>query len=357
MKMKLLNPGPVTLTERVRKALLRDDLCHRESEFAELTRGVMTRLSRVYPEAEKTHVPVLLTASGTGAVEAMLSLVPKAGKVLVVANGVYGERAAAMLEAQGKAFEIVKSGWLEPMDLGAAEALLKTKAFSHAFAVHHETTTGRLNDVGALGRMCKMHGTALLLDAVSSFGGEHIRFEDWNLEACAATANKCLHGVPGIAFVIAQKDALARPSGATSVYLDLKRYAAEQEKGFSPFTQSVQAMFGLDEALAEFAEQGGVEARNHAYRQRTALVMDGLAKMNVTTLLGSRDAYSSILTSYRMPSSLSYDKLHDHLKARGFIIYAGQGRFQGEIFRIAVMGDVTTSDIERLLDEIRSAVR
>ena len=358
--MKLLNPGPVTLTARVRAALQKDDLCHREPEFAELTKTVMKKIARVYPAAEKTYVPVLLTGSGTAAVEAMLgSLVPKgpAKKTLVVANGVYGDRAAAMLNAQGKNCEVVASAWTEPMNLEAVEKSLATGHFGHVFAVHHETTTGRLNDIDALGKLCVQYSVPMLLDAVSSFGGETIRFEEWNLEACAATANKCLHGVPGIAFVVVRNDVFGnRTTGATTVYLDLFRYQKEQEKGFSPFTQSVQVMYALDEALSELEDEGGAQARQELYAARSKAVREGLFALGIETFLGDPAVYGTTLTSFRLPANLPYEKLHKSMKDNGFIIYAGQGPFQGQLFRIAVMGDLSGSDLEAVVGIVRSSL-
>ena len=360
--MKLLNPGPVTLTARVREAMLRPDLCHREVEFAAMCTRILERLRRVYPEAAARYVPVLLTSSGTGAVEAMLSLVPRAEqsggkKVLVVANGVYGERAAAMLTAQAKAHDVVGSAWTAPMDLPAVERALASGAYGHVFAVHHETTTGRLNDVDGLGVLCKKFGVKLLLDAVSSFGGERLRFDEWNLEACAATANKCLHGVPGVAFVLVDEAVFTeRTSGATSVYLDLFRYRKEQKNGFSPFTQAVQAMYALEEALCELEDQGGWERRHQKYAALAGQVREGLFALGIRPFLEDAESYGSTLASYRLPAGLAYDHLHDHLKRAGFIVYAGQGPFSGEMFRVAVMGDVDAADMARLLVEIQAAM-
>ena len=111
---------------------------------------------------------------------------------------------------------------------------------------------------------------SLLLDAVSSFGGEAIDWEPWNLGAVAATANKCLHAVPGISFVVADRALLrARHGSSPAVYLDLQRYQAEQAIGFSPFTQAVHACFALDEALKELEDEGGWRARRQLYRQRS----------------------------------------------------------------------------------------
>jgi len=349
MTPKLLNPGPVSLTDRVRAALGRGDMCHREEDFAALARGVLERLGRVYPEAATSHVPVLLTASGTGAVEAMVgTLVPRDGRALVVANGVYGERVADMLRAQAKAHHVARSAWTAPMDVAEAARSLDGGRFTHVVAVHHETTTGRLNDLDALGRVCVARRVPLLLDAVSSFGGEAIRFGDWNLAACAATANKCLHGVPGLAFVLVARAALAAPGGASSVYLDLYRYVDEQARGIFPFTPAVQALFALDEALRELEDGGGADARRARYQALSARLRMGMRELGLETLIDEADL-SCTLTSYRVPASISYDALHDRLRGAGFVIYAGQGDFHGSVFRVAVMGDLTTADIDRLL--------
>jgi 2-aminoethylphosphonate-pyruvate transaminase len=351
---KLLNPGPVTLTSRVRAALTGVDLCHREPEFAALQSEIRRRLIGVYPQAARDYTAVLLAGSGTAAVEAMVgTFVPRQGHALVVANGVYGERMAAMLAAQGKTAHTARAAWTEPMDLLAAERLLAGEPrITHVLAVQHETTTGRLNNIAALGALCRRFDKPLLLDAVSSFGAEELDFENWNLAACAATANKCLHGVPGVSFVLARRDALAAESGATSLYLDLSRYYAEQEKGSTPFTMPVQVCYALAEALRELEDAGGWRARRAHYAALSALAFAGLQSQGVAPLLDIAAPSSPVLTAYRIPTGpagLDYASLHTALKAAGFVIYAGQGQFQHEIFRIAVMGDLAAADIERLL--------
>lgn len=356
--MRLLNPGPVTLTPRVRAALQRADLCHREVEFAALQRDVRARVERVYPEAAADYAAILLTGSGTAAVEAMVgSCVPREGHALVVANGVYGDRIAQMLAAQGKRATLLAADWLAGIDLAGADRALATDAsITHVLCVHHETTTGRLNDLAGLGALCVKHARPLLLDAVSSFGGEEIRFAEWNLEALAATANKCLHGVPGISFALVRKRTLAsRASGATSVYLDLWRHWKEQPGGWSPFTQAVHVVYALQEALAELDDEGGWRARHANYARRSARVRGALRELGVTTFLAEGEGvYSSILTSFHQPAGVAYEALHDGLKDRGFVIYAGQGPYSGKMFRIAVMGALSEGDLGELVDALRS---
>lgn len=348
----LLNPGPVTLSDRVRQALLRGDWCHREPEFAELTLDIKQRLVQLYPEAIQEYEAILLTGSGTCAVEAMLStLIPQDGKALVVCNGVYGERMAAMMTTHGKAITSVTSPWHEPIHLAEIQQnLSQDPAITHVVAVHHETTTGRLNQIAELGQLCKQQRVALLLDAVSSFGAEAIHFADWNLEACASTANKCLHGVPGLAFVLVKRSVFAsRSSAAGSLYLDLYRYGQEQTQGFSPFTQAVHVAFALQEALKELEDRGGWRARHLQYQALAHRIRENLQRLGFPLLLPPSD-YSVSLTSFRLPPRIAYPQLHDTLKQSGFIIYAGQGGLQNAIFRIANMGEIHPEDIDRLIN-------
>ena len=352
--MILLNPGPVTMTQKVRTALAGPDVCHREPEFKALVGRVREKIAAIY--GAEGFTPVLLGGSGTAAVETMLSVIPAGARSLVVANGVYGERMAAMLRAQNKPHEVVTSAWTSPMDLAAVETTLAAGTFSHVLAVHHETTTGRLNDIAALGALCKQTGIPLLLDAVSSFAGEDIRFEAWNLEALAATANKCIHGAPGVAFVLVKDEALARPSGASSVYLDLHRHAADQAKGSTPFTLPTHVSFALDAALDELAEGGGWKARHATYTARSSRVRSVLKELGIGLLLDSEVASGATLTAFRLPEGKTYEALHARLKNDGFIIYAGQGKFDGAIFRIAVMGDIPEPELDRLAGSLRAAL-
>jgi 2-aminoethylphosphonate-pyruvate transaminase len=357
-RMLLLNPGPVTLTSRVRGALTRGDWCHREPEFAHLVQSLNAALAAVYADLAGDYQSVLLTGSGTSAVEAMLaSFAPDARRTLVLVNGVYGERMARMLEAHGKPHAILAHPWTAPIDIAALErALLADACISHVAVVHHETTTGRLNDLEAIAQACRAAGVQVLLDAVSSFGAELLRGRDWNLAAVAATANKCLHGVPGLSFVLARRDLWQRPARPGSVYLDLHAYHRGQHgDGFSPFTQAVQVAFALEAALAEHREQGGWLARRATYRHRAARIGAVLATLGVAALLAPSES-SAVLCAYRLPGGRAYADLHAALKRAGFVIYAGQGHLSPAVFRIAHMGDIGEDDLARLESALVAAI-
>jgi len=346
--MLLLNPGPVTLSERVRRSLLQPDLCHRESEFFDLQDEARKRLLEVYALDPAAWTATLITASGTGAVESMIaSLVPADGRLLVIDNGVYGERITQICVQYGIAHERITGGWMEAPDWDAVSARLDRGSFSHAALVHHETTTGRLNDLSALAEICRTRGVGLLSDGVSSFGAEPIDFANASLAAVAGTANKCLHGVPGVSFVIARRAALARAAQRT-YYLDLARLARLQDERGTPFTPAVHACYGLVEALREFADEGGRSARHGRYAALAERVRAGLADHGVETAIPAGES-SVVLRAYRLPRGMTYQTLHDALKAEGFVIYAGQSGLSSTLFRVSTMGNLSAGDIDRLL--------
>ncbi len=350
--MLLLNPGPVTLTERVRRSLLQPDLCHRESEFFELQDEARQRLLETYTLDPAEWAAVLITASGTAAVESMMAaLVPESGRLLIVENGVYGERIAQICAQYRLAHERIVGDWMQAPDIETISARLESAsgvaAFTHLAVVHHETTTGRLNDLHPLAALCRAHGVGMLVDGVSSFGAEALDFSDSSLQAVAATANKCLHGVPGVSFVVARRSALARAAVRT-YYLDLGRLVRLQDQRNTPFTPAVHAYYALVEALREYAEQGGRIARYRHYAALSEQVRSGLAALGVETVLPPEQS-SVVLRSYRLPAVVDYDTLHDALKSQGFVIYAGQGSLSKTLFRISTMGHLTSADIERLL--------
>ena len=354
--MLLLNPGPVTLTERVRRSLLQPDLCHRESEFFDLQDEARARLVAAYELDPAEWAAVLMTGSGTAAVESMIAaLVPQDGKLLVIENGVYGERITQIATQYGIAHEVLKHEWMQAPDLAQIAARLDAGGYSHVAVIHHETTTGRLNDLGAIAGVCRSRGVKMLVDGVSSFGAEAIDFAGGDIDAVAATANKCLHGVPGAAFVIVRRSALTKAASRT-YYLDLGRLAKLQDQRNTPFTPSVHAYYALVEALREFDEAGGWRARHAHYKALADQAQAGLAARGMPLVLPEGES-SVVLRAYRLPQGVTYETLHDGLKARGFVIYAGQGGLSKELFRISTMGAIQAADVERLLEGFTALTR
>lgn len=356
----LLNPGPVVLSERVRKALAKPDLCHREQEFIDLQNKIRSDLLDVYQLSSEKWAGIVFTGSGTSAMEAMMtSLVPSHGKVLIIENGVYGERLSKIAQIHNIDHLIIHHEWGEEIDVEKLEGELRYhEAISHVAVVHHETTTGRLNNIDAISELCKKYGNIpILLDAVSSFAAEEIKFDEWNIAACAATANKCCHAVPGTSFVIANRQAMQQMSAtpARTLYLDLITYLDKQDNNGTPFTQSIQTFYALAEALDELKDKGGWQQRQQQYWQLMDIVRDGLEKLNIKAYFNKEEC-SCVLNAFHLPEGISYELLHDKLKAAGFVIYAGQGGFEKSLFRISCMGEISESDMKRFVSEMETLI-
>jgi len=257
-----------------------------------------------------------------------------------------------ILNVYGKPYEVLQFDLDEEIDIESLETQLKSdRDITNLTLVHHETTTGRLNPLDAIGKVCKDYNVKLFLDAVSSFGAEEIQGDAINLAAVAASANKCLHGAPGASFVIAHQDLWSnKPKQPSGVYFDLYSYLKlQQDEGFSPFTQATHVLYAFEKALEEFFEEGGWASRNKLYRGRANEVMKTLFNLGIESLIKAED-FSCVLHSYVLPKDQNYKDLHQFMKKNGFIIYQGQGDLSDKIFRISTMGDISSSDVKQLCD-------
>lgn len=353
----LLNPGPVNVTERVRQALLKPDLCHREKEFTDLMQSIRSKLVRAFG-IQNDYDAVLTTGSGTAALEmAVSSCLSEGRSMLVIRNGVYGERISAMAEAYGLNTLCLDTPWGEPPVLDSIEQALKQNPDIEVVAlVHHETTTGLLNPVHEIGELAQKYNKRFLVDSISGLAGDALDFDRAGVDFCVGTANKCLQGFPGVSFVLVRKTELPRLAKIPerSHYFNLYKNHQAQEKGDTLFTPAVQIHYALDVALDELIEET-VTGRINRYSRAVAMLRKGFQEMGLEFIV-PEEHRSNTLTALKLPKGTTYPGLHDRLKEKGFVIYAGQKKLSESIFRIANMGDVTTEEFQRLLDTLKNCI-
>lgn len=352
----LLNPGPCTTSERVKNALLIPDLCPREKDFGTLLSAVREKLLRVV-SAEATHTAVLLAGSGTAAMEAALgSVVGPADRVLIVDNGAYGRRAGQIAQALGLPHRMLSLAWGDyPHPEKIEAALAETPAVTHCFFVHHETTTGMLNPLDAIVDACRRRGVTTIVDAMSSFGGVPIDLRASPADFVISSANKCLQGFPGLSFVLARRDPLARTATLPrrSVYLHLHdNWRAQEETRQCLYTPPVQVLSALDAALDEFFAEGAA-ARHARYAACYATLLGGMKSLGFACFIPEA-WHSKLLTTFIEPDhpAWNFDAMHDYLYERGITVYPGK-LSAARTFRIANIGDLHLADLELLLAHLR----
>jgi 2-aminoethylphosphonate-pyruvate transaminase len=354
----LLTPGPLTTSMTVKRAMLRDR-GSRDRDFIELNARVRARLVGL-AGAEGTHVAVPLQGSGTFVVEAMLgTLIPRDGKLLVLVNGAYGQRMVRMAGYHRRAVVTLAMPEDQPNDPAALDrALAADPAISHVAAVHCETTSGILNPIEDIAAVTARHRRSLLIDAMSAFGALPLDAAKVPFDGLAASANKCLEGVPGVAFALIREAALRAAEGqAPCLSLDLHdQWLSMERTGQWRFTPPTHVLAALDQALAEHAAEGGTLGRGARYRENCRLLVAGMRELGFETLLPDH-LQAPIIVTFRMPADprFVFEDFYDWLRARGYVIYPGKLTVAPS-FRIGCIGRIGPAEMQGALEAIRQTL-
>jgi 2-aminoethylphosphonate-pyruvate transaminase len=355
----LLTPGPLSTSLTVKQVMLRD-WCTWDGDYKQLIQDIRHKLVTIATRHDG-YTCVLMQGSGTFCVESVITTaVPDGGKLLVLANGVYGRRIAQIAERVGIDFLMHDAGDTAQPDLDQLEQTLSADtAISHVAVVHCETTTGMLNPIEAIGRIVKAHDMVYIVDAMSSFGGIPLDTCDVGADYLISSANKCIQGVPGFGFIIARSAELAKTRGrARSLSLDLfdQWETMEKDAGKWRFTSPTHTVRAFAQALQELEIEGGIAKRCRRYCENHRLLVEGMQALDFETLLPAENQ-SPIITAFHSPGDdgWAFDKFYQHLKQKGFVIYPGKVT-EADTFRIGTIGDIQPEDITRLLRAVESAI-
>ncbi len=356
----LFTPGPLTTSETVKQAMLRD-LGSRDAEFVSLVSHIRRRLLELGQVANGSYEAILMQGSGTFAIESVLSsLVPSSGKLLVAINGAYGHRMAKIATVLGISCKTMVFEEATPVPVERVRrALAEDPAITHVATVHCETSTGIVNPIAELGRTVHNAGRIFMVDAMSSFGGIAIDIAGQQIDFLVSSANKCIQGVPGFAFVLARRDLLLAAEGcARSVSLDLLAQWRELENdGQFRFTPPTHALLAFEQALQELEAEGGVAGRAARYAANQQVLMNGMTELGFDAYLAP-EHQSHIITSFRLPAHERFDfpSFYRRLSELGFVIYAGKAS-QADCFRVGTIGHIFPQDIRALVAAIRRVLR
>lgn len=290
-----------------------------------------------------------MQGSGTFVVEAMLgTLLPRTGRLLNLVNGAHGRRVGricAMLGRQCQELSFAEDQRVDPMQV--ERALKADPKLSHVHLVYCETTSGILNPVAEIAAVAARYGRALPVDVTLP-----------GVQAVAASANKCLEGVPGLGFCIATTAALQVAAGnAHSLSLDLHdQWQALEKNGQWRFTPPVQCLLALDQALTELAQDGGPDARLHRYAHNCTVLVEGMGALGFTPLLPAA-VQAPIIVTFLTPADplFRFESFYAGLNRCGYVIYPGKltGR---DTFRIGCIGRIDETVMRGLLQAVREVM-
>lgn len=351
-------PGPTNVPNRVMNAMLAPIINHRGDDFRQLYRTIVEKIRMTFQTQSDV---VLLTTSGTGAVEAsVVNLIKKGDKAIVPVSGEFGSRLADLIDSWGgKAIRVTAPYGENPRYDKIEDALEQNKDTKAIYAVYNETSTGTtMRDMGKIGNLCSSHGAFYVVDAVSILGGDELPVDKWNIDICVTASQKGLAAPPGISPISisdrAKKYMLSNPPSI--LYLNLKRYFKYYEESFeTPFTPALSLFYAFNEALDIVLEEG-LDRRIERHRSCANAFYSGLSAIGLPPF-AKEEARSNVVIAAKYIDRMD-DKKFRTLLAKDFrvLIAGGFGELKGKVFRIGSMGEVNKYHVIRTLASIISAM-
>jgi len=343
-KTRLFTPGPTPLLPAAQFAMAAADIHHRTAEFRALYTKVLAQLKEFV--GTKNDV-LLLSCSGTGAMEAAVSNLTSPGdRVLVLSAGKFGERWVSLAKAFGCNVDLVSAPYGETFDLAKITAALHpdTKA---VYVQATETSTAVRHDIEAIAAAVHAANPATLLiaDAITGLGTTHFNVDGWGIDVLIGGSQKAVMIPPGLAYLSVSDSAWAamETSKNPRYYFDLRKERKSAKLGESAYTPSVALIAGLGAALDYIASQAGgnlAEGRKSLVENAqtcAAMTRAGLVALGFT--LFAPTAPAAAATAVAVPEGLDSGAVVKELKSRfGAVIANGQGEMKGKIFRVAHLG-------------------
>lgn len=357
----LFAPGPVITSERVKKAALAPDLCHRSSDFENIYHSLRNGLLKLYKADIKRHTAVVVSGSGTAANEVVIPSVLKNGeKALLISNGEFGNRLKMMIECYKIGLQLVELSWGEYPDLDKIEdKLRKDKRIKLISVVFHETSTGMINPVHEIGKLARDYVKMYHVDAISAVGGEDVDVDRDNIDFCTGVPNKSVSGQPGISFVCVNRERIREIENyqKRNIYLNLQHHIKKAEDcDQTPNTPSVIMFLTLNEALEELFQEG-LDNRIKRYKEDAIIIRKGLNDLNLELLLKEEKYMSNTITSAFLPEKIDIYKFIGRMYDEGYVVYPGKGPLlKKNMFQIANMGQIYPEDCMKFNDILRKVL-
>ncbi len=347
MKNILLTPGPLT-TSNVVKQSMQKDLGTRDKDYENLVEETRQLLLEIANADPLKYSVIFMQGSGTFGVESVLtSTIQPNEKVLILSNGAYGDRMGNICKQASVNYKLVQYSMVEKLNSQVIEKEISKSDITHVAYVHCETTAGVLNDIEEIQNLIHKYKKISIVDAMSSFASIPISINKLGVDYLITSSNKCLHGVPGLAIVFANKKHLSTCKNIChSLSLDLySQYEyMEQHPGSFRFTSPTHVMLALNTAIKELISQGGIKARYFHYLEIQKLIHEVMSSHKFDTLVCKADQ-CPVITTFLYKQNFNFQDFYNYFKKNGFILYNGK-LTDYDAFRIGNIGDITKNDIQ-----------
>jgi len=349
-------PGPTWVRPEILAQMTRPMIGHRSAEFRELFARINADLKPLFGTAKDTFV---MTASGTGVMQAALENCV-ARRVLVTTCGAFSERWYNIAESLGYEVDRLDAGWgnaIDPEALGDHLARHHRAHYDAVTITHNETSTGVTNDVAQLAAVVREEApdALVLVDAVSALGGIPVQFDEWNLDVCLASVQKCIGLPPGITVVAVSEQSLTRAKKHPyrGTYFDFIPYKEKADENSVPSTPSIPHFYALAEQLEHIVRGEGLKARFARHRRMRELTHE---RTSAFAKVPGDPAHASATVTALQPS-MNPEEIRAEMRQRGYTLGGGYGQWKDTTFRIGHMGDMPVEDLETMLNVLAEVAR
>ena len=347
----LLGPGPTNIDERVRRALSEQTISHLDPDFF----NILDNISDLLREVFQTKNKITFAVSGTGSAGmemAMANVLEKEDKILVLKNGVFGERMSDVASRYGASVIEMSVDWGQTFDQeNVVEKIKSIKNLKAVSIVHAETSTGALQGLSYIGNYLKTTDVIFIVDTVTSLSGIDVKTDDWSIDVCYSGTQKCLSVPPGLSPITFSNKALnkiqQRTTKIASWYLDLTMLINYwgSERVYH-HTAPINMLYALNEGLSICHEEG-LDRRFARHKENGDYFDSKLEEMGIKPFI-DKTKYSSLpmLKSIFIPDGIDDSSFRQNLLLKHNIeIGSGLGPTKGKIWRIGVMGHNSRKDI------------
>ncbi|MHC1596934.1 MAG: pyridoxal-phosphate-dependent aminotransferase family protein [Methermicoccaceae archaeon] len=349
----LMIPGPVPVASRIVRAMSKPMMSHRSSEFSKLYERCTEGLKALFGTENPVYI---LSGTGTLAMEAAVSnFLGDEDEVVCVVNGKFGDRFYRLAERYASP-KLVGFEWGESFDLEKVEEAITPSTKAITF-VHNETSVGILNPAEELGKIAEEHDCLLIMDGITSIGGDDVRMDEWGVDVAVVGSQKCLGIPPGLSMIAVSERAWEHLSERRPFYCDLGAYKKSHAKLQTPYTPALSLFFALDEALA-IIEEEGLEARIKRHRKASSAIRAAMGAIGVEMFphITAPSAYSNTVSAMKIPEGIDDKELRGGLQERGVIASGGQEHLKGRIFRLGTMGNFTYRQVLGAISIVESVL-
>lgn len=358
MEYLVMLPGPTNVPERVMRAMITPMINHRSDDFVELYQDAVEKTQKVFKSSGEA---VLLSASGTGAVEAsVINIVKPGDKVIIPTNGEFSGRLAQMLEWAGaKVIKLESTPGTNATFDQVKEAFDNNKDVKAFYCVWNETSTGTMiKYLDKIKNLTARNDAFYVVDGVSIVGGEDLEMDKWGIDVAMTGAQKAFAAPPGISPIVvnerAKKYMNANPP--KTMYFNLSRYFHYYEEAkHTPFTPALPLLYAYREAMNIILEEG-LDNRIRRHRICSDALYSGLSAMGLSPF-AKEDARSTVVVALNYLDGLE-DKTFRNTLADKFrvLVAGGFGNLKGKVFRVGCMGEVNKYHVMRTISSIGSTL-